>query len=139
MLCKYASFVAQCAYVNVRSTSKTVVEATMGGTAAVGRSRSARKPVTVAGEWSSKRRCTMPLAEPPIARSTRLLSRARIFACETALALARSPALLVRHLFSGERASLRPEVQIVAHGLNPRHAARHGKRFLNLYLRIHVS
>jgi len=29
MLCKYASFVAQCAYVNVRSGSKTVVEATM--------------------------------------------------------------------------------------------------------------
>jgi hypothetical protein len=67
-----------------------------------------------------------------------LLSRARIFAFETALALARSPALLGRHLFSGERASLRPQVQIVTHGLTPRHAARHGKRFLNLHLRFHV-
>jgi hypothetical protein len=54
--------------------------------------------------------------------------------CETAPALARSSAALVHHLFSGEGASLRPEVQIVAHGLHPRHAARHGKRLLNLYL-----
>jgi hypothetical protein len=40
MLCKYASFVAQCAYVNVRSCSKTVVEATMDRTAVGGRSES---------------------------------------------------------------------------------------------------
>jgi hypothetical protein len=85
-------------------------------------------------------RGTMPLAETPIARSTRIaVSRQELFNYEAAPALARSPAFLVRHLFSGERASLRPELQLVAHGLHPRHAARHGKRPLNLYLRIHVS
>jgi hypothetical protein len=82
----------------------------------------------------------MPLAETPIARSTRIaVSRQELVNYEAAPALARSPAFLVRHLFSGERASLRPELQLVAHGLHPRHAARHGKRPLNLYLRIHVS
>jgi hypothetical protein len=106
------------------------------------RSRSARQPVTVAGEWSSKRDAPCHWRNRRSRAAHALLSRAKIFACETALALARSPtspALLVRHLFSGERASLRPEVQIVVHGLDPRHAVRHGKRLLNLYLRIHVS
>jgi hypothetical protein len=75
----------------------------------------------------------MPLAETPIARSTRIaVSRQELFNYEAAPALARSPAFLVRHLFSGERASLRPELQLVAHGLHPRHAARHGKRPLNV-------
>jgi hypothetical protein len=52
----------------------------------------------------------MPLAETPIARSTRIaVSRQELVNYEAAPALARSPAFLVRHLFSGERASLRPE------------------------------
>jgi len=81
----------------------------------------------------------MPLAEPP-SRSTRIaVSRQDPVACETALVLAPSPALLGSSSVFGEGASLRPEVQIVAHGSHPRHAARHGKRFLDLYLRIHVS
>lgn len=57
----------------------------------------------------------------------------------TAIAMLRSETLFVRYPFSDQRALLRPELQFVAHGLHPRHAARHGKRFLNLYLRIHVS
>jgi hypothetical protein len=75
------------------------------------------------------------MAGVPIAGNTGIdASRLDLVNCETVPVLTRSSAELVRHRSSGEGASLRLEVQIVAHGLHPRHAARHGKRFLNLYL-----
>jgi hypothetical protein len=70
----------------------------------------------------------------PITRNTGIdASLLDLVNFETAPASARSSAGLVRHLFSGEGASLRPEVQIVAYGLHSQHAARHGKRLLDLY------